>query len=145
MAETSYPSDGLKVEIIKRMNEYPMDTYEKSANTLAERCVWAQTIEALSKEELTDFALELIGLENQYGPWPFEDIGVDPSDWDGTSIKFYRSNSDFTLTKEQVKRIEEQGFTVARILYKDTWKKRADYLTPKQAELYARLKDKADV
>lgn len=124
------------------MNNHPREAYEKSASKLADRCAWAQTVAGISEEELTDFALELIGLENQYGPWPFEDVGVDPSDWDGTSLEFYRAESDFTLTEEQVERVEEQGFTVVRVLYKDKDKRRADYLTPKQIEFYKQLEKK---
>lgn len=114
------------------MSEHPMETYQKSALTLAERQEWAQAIEGWAADELADFAIDLLGLTLDK-VWPFEDIGVDPTDWVGTSIEFYRSSPEMALTDEQVEKIEKAGFDIARVMFKDG-SPRKDYPTPHLVE-----------
>lgn len=126
------------------MAEHPRDTYLASGVNLAERQEWAGAITGWASDELVDFAIALLEFDVRES-WPFEDVTTDPFDWEGVSIEFHGARPDLLLTDAQVLRIQDAGFSVARVHYCEpdkNGKSRGDYVTPKSAQRLKEVEEK---
>lgn len=67
-------------------------------------------------EELYDYARNLLGFgEDDY---PFEEVWVDPADWEGHSLELKDARAGLVATRDQCNRAhDEHGFDVIDIQY----------------------------
>ena len=77
------------------------------------------------REELEDKLHDIfeINWDNYDGDEPWDDISVDPVDWDGQSLELTGCADHWNPTEEQIQKCFELGFTVIRI----------DFITPRSS------------
>lgn len=85
-------------------------------STLSERYIETYFAHERVSEELYDYARELLGFtEDQY---PFEEVWVDPVDWEGHSLELKEARAGLVATLAQCNRAyNEHGFDVIDIQY----------------------------